>query len=351
MGRSKTKVKLKVNEVWTAARLLEAFSWNCDRLNTAKMATGPEPPPEMSAIRSSPNDQVIRIFLMGRKASGKSSSGNTILKEKRFKVHKRKKKHELEVCDGKTQISGKQVDVIDCPDLLDPDLNKEQLGMIKEQLFSRSSAGLSSVLLTVPLEKPVQNEEEILDYIKCLFGPEVQKYIMILFTHGDELEDLNHTIDEHLKHKDYVDLQRLVTECGGKFHCFNNKSNSNSQIQQLLQKIEGMVKENGGNFIRDGMRRRSSKDPFDVNFSEESPPDEIDVIPERKDLRLVLLGKTGSGKNVSDMRRALEKVVTPEEKESTIKEAVCKGFSHAEAVRLAICATRKLAKQKMCKVQ
>ncbi|KAL0199414.1 hypothetical protein M9458_007954, partial [Cirrhinus mrigala] len=198
-----------------------------------------------------PDDPEIRILLMGRKGSGKSSSGNTILRERKFTVQKQKNNHEAQ--------DESEVAVIDCPDLLDPDLNEEQLEEMKEQLVSRCSAGLSAVLLTVPLEKPLQNEEEILDYMKCLFGPEVQKYIMILFTHGDELDVLDQTIHEYLKHKDHEDLQRLVTECGGKFHCFNNKRKSANQIQELQQKIEGMMMENGRKFMMEQMRRNSSK--------------------------------------------------------------------------------------------
>ncbi|XP_073691648.1 GTPase IMAP family member 8-like [Garra rufa] len=260
------------------------------------MASGPEPTHTMSAISSSPDDPVIQILLMGRKHSGKSSSGNTILGEKKFKL----KKQEAEVCDAAKQIGEKQVHVIDCPDLLDPDLNKEQLEEMKEQLISRCSAGLSSVLLTVPLEEPVQNEEEILDYIKCLFGPEVQKYIMILFTHGDDLEALDEpqTIDDYLQN--HEDLQRLVTECGGRFHCFNNRSKSHDQRQELLQKIEGMMEENGGKLI---MGKKSDSKEIIMNFSGESSmdedPDDIQI-PERKNqIRLVLLGKTGAGKSAA----------------------------------------------------
>ncbi|XP_067235458.1 uncharacterized protein [Chanodichthys erythropterus] len=270
------------------------------------MATGPEPPSEISEISSSPDDPVIRILLMGRKGSGKSSSGNTILGGRPFKI----KKLESEVCEGKTQIGQKEVCVIDCPDLLDPDLSREVLEELKKQLVSGCSAGLSAVLLTVPLEEPVgneeetvQNEEEILDYIKVLFGPEVQKYIMILFTHGDELDALDEpqTIDEYLQ--DHADLQQLVTECGGKFHCFNNRCKSVEQKQELLQKIKEMMMENRGKFIMEQMKRRTSMDAPDVKFSVDSSPaedpDKIGIIPEKKDLRLVLLGKTGAGKSAT----------------------------------------------------
>uniref|UniRef100_A0A8C1RIA3 AIG1-type G domain-containing protein n=1 Tax=Cyprinus carpio TaxID=7962 RepID=A0A8C1RIA3_CYPCA len=252
----------------------------------------------MSAISSSPDDPVIRILLMGRKGSGKTSSGNTILRERKFKL----KKQEAEVCDGVAKIGEKQVHVIDCPDLLDPDLSKKQLEELKEQLVSRCLAGLSSVLLTVPLEKPLENEEEILDFIKCLFCPKVQKYIMILFTHEDDLEDLDEpqTINEYIQ--SHEDLQRLVTECGGKFHCFNNRNKSDDQVQELLQKIERMMEENDGKFTMERMKRSGSKD-IDMNFSGGSSVDEdIDdiQIPERKNqIRLVLLGKTGAGKSAA----------------------------------------------------
>lgn len=203
------------------------------------------------ASTSSTVDAVVRILLVGRKGSGRSSVRNKILGENKFI------RQECELSEGQTQIGDRQVHVLDCPDVLDPDVDKEKL---QEQLLSACSAGLSSVLLVVPLVKKLENEQEMLEFIKHLFGPEVQKCVMILFTHEDEDEA---KVSQLLQQKVNVDLQQLLTECGGRYHCINNKRRSEEQRIHLLEKIEGLEVENGGKLIK---RRRASKSSF-VDFS------------------------------------------------------------------------------------
>ncbi|MGH0127647.1 UNVERIFIED_CONTAM: hypothetical protein FKN15_071802 [Acipenser sinensis] len=85
---------------------------------------------------------------------------------------------------------------------------------------------------------------EAVEKIQQIFGKKASSYTMILFTRGDELEDM--TIQEYIQGAG-KDLQQLVEKCGNRYHVFNNWNISDrTQVTGLLDKIRTMVNANGG---------------------------------------------------------------------------------------------------------
>ncbi|RXM90625.1 GTPase IMAP family member 4 [Acipenser ruthenus] len=70
---------------------------------------------------------------------------------------------------------------------------------------------------------------------------------MILFTRGDHLK--GRTIEQHIEEAG-EELQQLVEKCGNRYHVLNNKNRSDrTQVTQLLDKIDNMVKGSGGCYL------------------------------------------------------------------------------------------------------
>ncbi|XP_062873672.1 GTPase IMAP family member 9-like [Trichomycterus rosablanca] len=180
------------------------------------------------------------IVLLGKTGVGKSSAGNTILHMKSFAAGLSSIYVTKQCQKQSAVISGKKWTVVDTPDYFysthDEDLSSEI-----ERSVALSPPGVHAFLFVLKPTTFTEQEADTVSQFQLSYGEEAFRYTMIIFTHGDLLdEDMETLISEN------ESLQSLVSRCGGRFHVLNNKDLSDrQQVYQLLEKINNMVSANG----------------------------------------------------------------------------------------------------------
>uniref|UniRef100_A0AAR2LTP1 AIG1-type G domain-containing protein n=1 Tax=Pygocentrus nattereri TaxID=42514 RepID=A0AAR2LTP1_PYGNA len=187
----------------------------------------------------------LRIVLLGYRTAGKSSAGNTILNREEFEL-----KTAAQCVKRQREVAGRHITVVEAPGWK---FNESEFSseVLKNIMFSLHVCipGPHALLLVICLKFGFKGKQlkTIKGYLKHL-SERVWSHTIVLFTHGDCLGDT--PIEQHIE-SEGEDLQWLVEKCGNRYHVLNNKNRSDdTQVTELLEKIEEMVAANSGQKVQ-----------------------------------------------------------------------------------------------------
>uniref|UniRef100_A0A8C1S1T9 GTPase IMAP family member 8 n=1 Tax=Cyprinus carpio TaxID=7962 RepID=A0A8C1S1T9_CYPCA len=237
-----------------------------------------------------------RLLLLGFQGSGKTSTLNTILSQKKNNSQT-DQQHWVNILTWRLLIIDTPGWKLETEGTTDESDSKNQ-----QSITDRCSPGPHALLMVVPIGVPFTEHhwQGLWARVQAL-GAGIWRHTIVLFTCEDQLpQDMG--VEEFIVDGGAA-LQRLVERCGCRYHALDNTcSDKSAPVAELLQKVEEMVQENQGWFFEMARPNLGFGDGHTENEREEDRGTEVEGTAAMfrsspRELRVLLVGWSGAGKS------------------------------------------------------
>lgn len=177
--------------------------------------------------------QDISLILLGRRRSGKSSAGNTILGTTVFQNGRKT----VMCAVGHGKVVQWPVTVVDTPGwslygLAKSDQVRQQMQQSHLLCPRKSKVWF---LLTIPVDFFKEEDRRAIEENLAVLGSAVWRQTAVLFTYGCELKE--RAVQEHISQKGEP-LRWVLERCSHRHCVFDNNKSDDTQVSRLLEMVE-----------------------------------------------------------------------------------------------------------------